>query len=43
MTGEDGAEMRTRAGELKKAAAECIGEGGSSCLAIDKLITHMSL
>ena len=41
MTGEDGAEMRTRAGELKKAAAECTGEGGSSCLAIDKLITHM--
>jgi UDP:flavonoid glycosyltransferase YjiC (YdhE family) len=41
MTGEDGVEMRTRAGELKKAAAECTGEGGSSCLAIDKLITHM--
>ncbi|KAG0513903.1 hypothetical protein BDA96_10G143200 [Sorghum bicolor] len=41
MTGDDGAEMRTRAGELKKAAAECTVEGGSSCLAIDKLITHM--
>ena len=41
MTGDDGAEMRTRAGELKKAAAEGTVEGGSSCLAIDKLITHM--
>jgi len=41
MTGEDGAEMRARAGELKKAAEECTGKGGSSCLAIDKLVTHM--
>ncbi|XP_066370767.1 DIMBOA UDP-glucosyltransferase BX8-like [Miscanthus floridulus] len=41
MTSADGAEMRARAGELKKAAAECIGKGGSSCLAIDKLVTHI--
>lgn len=41
MTHEDGAQMRTRAGELKKAAAECTAEGGSSCLAVDKLFTHM--
>jgi UDP:flavonoid glycosyltransferase YjiC (YdhE family) len=41
MTDEDGAEMRARAGELKKAAEECTGEGGSSRLVIDKLITHM--
>jgi len=41
MTGKDGAEMRARAGELKKAAEECTGKGGSSCLAIDKLVTHM--
>ena len=42
MTGKDGAEMRARAGERKKAAEECIGKGGSSCLAIDKLIAHMT-
>jgi len=42
MTGKDGAEMRARAGELKKAAEECIGKGGSSRLAIDKLIAHMT-
>jgi hypothetical protein len=41
MTGKDGAEMRARAGELKKAAAECTGKGGSSCIAIDKLVTHV--
>ncbi|PAN44235.1 hypothetical protein PAHAL_9G027100 [Panicum hallii] len=41
MTGEDGAEMRARAGELKKAAEECTSKGGSSCLAIDKLVAHM--
>ncbi|RCV40157.1 hypothetical protein SEVIR_9G000201v4 [Setaria viridis] len=41
MTESDGAGMRTRAGELKKASAECTGKGGSSCLAIDKLVTHM--
>ncbi|CAD6207421.1 unnamed protein product [Miscanthus lutarioriparius] len=43
MTDEEGAEMRARACELKKAAAECTGEGGSSRLAIDKLITHLTL
>jgi len=37
MTDEEGAEMRARAGELRKAATECTGEGGSSRLAIDKL------
>ncbi|TVU44354.1 hypothetical protein EJB05_03790, partial [Eragrostis curvula] len=41
MTDKDGAEMRERAGELKKAAAECTGKAGSSCQAIDKLITHV--
>ncbi|OEL25028.1 DIMBOA UDP-glucosyltransferase BX9 [Dichanthelium oligosanthes] len=41
MTDKDGGEMRARAGELKKAAAECTGKGGSSCLAIDKLVTYL--
>ena len=41
MTGEDGAEMRARAGELKKAAVDCTGEDGSSRMAIDKLVTHI--
>ncbi|KAJ1292913.1 hypothetical protein BS78_01G026800 [Paspalum vaginatum] len=42
MTDKDGAEMRARAGELKKAAAVCTsGKGGSSCMAIDKLVTHI--
>ncbi|CAL4919881.1 unnamed protein product [Urochloa decumbens] len=41
MIDKDGAEMRARAVELKKAAEECSRTGGSSCLAIDKLITHM--
>jgi hypothetical protein len=41
MTSRDGAEMRARAGELRKAAAECTGKGGSSCLAIDKLVQHI--
>ncbi|XP_066381553.1 DIMBOA UDP-glucosyltransferase BX8-like [Miscanthus floridulus] len=41
MTDEDGAETRARAGEVKKAAAKCTGEAGSSRLAFDKLITHM--
>ena len=41
VTGSDGAEMRTRAGELKKAAKECTGEAGSSDRAIGKLIDHM--
>jgi hypothetical protein len=43
MTNEEGAEMRARTGKLRKAAAECTGEGRSSRLAIDKLVTHMSL
>ncbi|TVU44352.1 hypothetical protein EJB05_03788, partial [Eragrostis curvula] len=41
MTETDGDEMRARAGELKKAAVECTGKAGSSCLAIDKLVTHI--
>jgi hypothetical protein len=41
MTDEDGAKTRVRAAELKKAAGECTGEGGSSRPAIDKLVTHM--
>ncbi|CAN6314642.1 unnamed protein product [Urochloa humidicola] len=41
MIDKDGAEMRARAGELKKATEECTSKGGSSYLAIDKLITHM--
>ncbi|TVU45482.1 hypothetical protein EJB05_04971, partial [Eragrostis curvula] len=41
MTETDGADMRARAGELKEAAAECTGVGGSSYLAIDKLVAHM--
>ncbi|CAN6280749.1 unnamed protein product [Urochloa humidicola] len=43
MTDTDGAEMRARAGELKRAAAGCTSEGGSSCVAIDKLVEHMML
>ncbi|KAL6638172.1 hypothetical protein ACP70R_025744 [Stipagrostis hirtigluma subsp. patula] len=41
MTDADGAEMRARAGELKKAATECTGKTGSSRLAIDKLVAHI--
>ncbi|TVU02957.1 hypothetical protein EJB05_51502, partial [Eragrostis curvula] len=41
MTEKDGAEMRARAGELKKAAVECTGKAGPSCQAIDKLVTHI--
>ncbi|CAL4928153.1 unnamed protein product [Urochloa decumbens] len=41
MTDTDGAEMRARAGELKKAVAECTGKGGSSRVAIDKLVEHI--
>ncbi|CAN6302954.1 unnamed protein product [Urochloa humidicola] len=43
MTDTEGAEMRARAGDLKRAAAECTGKGGSSCVAIDKLVEHMML
>ncbi|TVU45490.1 hypothetical protein EJB05_04979, partial [Eragrostis curvula] len=42
MTERDGAEMRARAGELKEAAAESTAVGGASCLAIDKLVAHMT-
>ncbi|KAF0912273.1 hypothetical protein E2562_013956 [Oryza meyeriana var. granulata] len=41
MTGSDGAEMRTRARELKMAAAECTGNAGSSELAIVRMVTHI--
>uniref|UniRef100_A0ACD5XE30 Uncharacterized protein n=1 Tax=Avena sativa TaxID=4498 RepID=A0ACD5XE30_AVESA len=41
VTGSDGAEMRARASELKKAAKECTGKAGSSELAIGKLVDHM--
>ncbi|XP_040377757.1 DIMBOA UDP-glucosyltransferase BX8-like [Oryza brachyantha] len=41
MAESDGAEMRARARELKKAAAECTGEAGSSELAIVKMVAHM--
>ncbi|VAI24382.1 unnamed protein product [Triticum turgidum subsp. durum] len=41
VTGSEGAQMRARAGELKKAAKECTGEAGSSGLAIGKLVDHM--
>ncbi|KAL6638173.1 hypothetical protein ACP70R_025745 [Stipagrostis hirtigluma subsp. patula] len=41
MTDADGAAMRARAAELKKAAAECTGKAGSSRLAIDKLVAHI--
>jgi len=41
MTDKDGAEMRSRTGELKKAAVECTGKAGSTRMAIDKLVTHI--
>ncbi|KAL6638171.1 hypothetical protein ACP70R_025743 [Stipagrostis hirtigluma subsp. patula] len=41
MTHADGAEMKARAGELKKAAAECASKAGSSRLAIDMLVAHI--
>jgi len=41
VSGKDGAEMRARAGELKKAAADYTGKVGSSHMAIHKLVTHM--
>jgi UDP:flavonoid glycosyltransferase YjiC (YdhE family) len=41
MPDKDGAEMRARAGELKKAAVDCTGKIGSSRMAIDKLVAHI--
>lgn len=41
MAESDGGEMRARARELKKAAAECTGKPGSSEMAIVKMVTHM--
>uniref|UniRef100_A0A0E0KKX2 Uncharacterized protein n=1 Tax=Oryza punctata TaxID=4537 RepID=A0A0E0KKX2_ORYPU len=41
MTESDGGEMRARARELKKAAAECTGKASSSEMAIVKMVTHM--
>ncbi|KAG8081097.1 hypothetical protein GUJ93_ZPchr0007g4131 [Zizania palustris] len=41
MEGDDGAEMRRRAGELKSRAGECITKAGSSCVSIDKLVNHI--
>ncbi|GJN23602.1 hypothetical protein PR202_gb11266 [Eleusine coracana subsp. coracana] len=42
MVEEDGAEMRARAVELKRAAEECVRGDGSSCLAIEKLVAHIT-
>ena len=42
MQGSRGEEMRERARELKKKVASCLESGGSSVLAIDKLIEHIS-
>uniref|UniRef100_K3ZSY1 Glycosyltransferase n=2 Tax=Setaria italica TaxID=4555 RepID=K3ZSY1_SETIT len=39
--GEPGEGMRRRALELKSRAAESIGEAGSSCLNVDKLVSHI--
>ncbi|OEL36565.1 DIMBOA UDP-glucosyltransferase BX8 [Dichanthelium oligosanthes] len=39
--GETGAELRRRALEFKSSAAESIGEAGSSCLNVDKLVNHI--
>uniref|UniRef100_A0A0D9ZF59 Glycosyltransferase n=1 Tax=Oryza glumipatula TaxID=40148 RepID=A0A0D9ZF59_9ORYZ len=41
MAESDGGEMRARARDLKKAAAECTGKAGSSETAIVKMVTHM--
>nr|CAB3452450.1 unnamed protein product [Digitaria exilis] len=39
--GEGGEEVRRRAMELKSSAAESIGEGGSSSIMVDKLVSHI--
>jgi UDP:flavonoid glycosyltransferase YjiC (YdhE family) len=41
MEEEEGAEMRERAKELKKKVADCLEIGGSSQIAIDKLVKHI--
>lgn len=42
MKGSEGEVMKERARELKKKVASCFESGGSSLLAIDKLIDHVS-
>ncbi|XP_037462708.1 DIMBOA UDP-glucosyltransferase BX8-like [Triticum dicoccoides] len=42
MKGSEGEAMRKRAGELKKTVASCFESGGSSLLAINELIDHVS-
>nr|TKW31293.1 hypothetical protein SEVIR_2G096000v2 [Setaria viridis] len=41
MKEREGAEMRERAKELKKNVADCLRTGGSSQIAIDKLVHHI--
>jgi hypothetical protein len=41
MTGKGGANIRARAGELKKAAVDCTGKDSSSRMATDKLVPHI--
>ncbi|CAM0907592.1 unnamed protein product [Alopecurus aequalis] len=41
MTEREGKEMKEKAQELKKKVASCLESGGSSVLAIDKLIDHI--
>ncbi|KAG2641031.1 hypothetical protein PVAP13_2KG142900 [Panicum virgatum] len=41
MEEREGAEMRERAVELKKKVADCLKPGGSSQIAIDKLVEHI--
>jgi len=43
VSGKDGAEMRARAGELKKTAVDCTRKAGSSRMDTDKLVTHIML
>lgn len=43
MQGSRGEEMRERARQLKKKVSSCLESGGSSVLAINKLIEHISL
>jgi hypothetical protein len=41
MEEREGAEMRERAMELKMKVADCLKPGGSSEIAIDKLVRHI--
>jgi len=41
MEEREGAEMRERSVELKKKVADCLKPGGSSQIAIDKLVEHI--